>query len=111
MERCGTRMTWTRSRVIIAVGLLGMVGVICFELYQSAVAERSMSALLLGDLSVEIVKFETEYQQRRVVCTDTNSLEYLKRALSRPAPKGAVTGGISYRGYFKFRSGGIFGTY
>jgi hypothetical protein len=70
-----------------------------------------MSALLSGDTSVEIVRFETEYQQRRVVCTDTDLLEHLKRALVRPAPRGAVAGGLSYVGYFKFRSGGTFRTY
>lgn len=65
-----------------------------------------MMALLNGEATPNIVSFEATGQQRKVVCTDSEVLSYLKEIILRHPPITSGAGCYVYEGYFKFEGGG-----
>lgn len=70
-----------------------------------------MIALLNGDSTQNIISFETQYQQRRLKCTDKEVLKYFKEILSKPSENPGPNSAVSYMGYFTFEGGVVFKTY
>jgi hypothetical protein len=85
-----------------------IVALIGYRLHDLNSGERKMLALLSGDTSVDIISWTTKCQQRRLQCTDTDVLMYLKEAMMKHPPQIAGVGRYSYKGCFKFKGGGTF---
>jgi len=79
--------------------------------YRRLAGEHKLVALLNGDQTVDIVSFETKYQQRRLLCTDREALAYLKEMFLKHPMEMTNVGGFSYYGYITFTGGGYYGAY
>ena len=97
---------------IAGFALAGLFVAIYAYNYNNKIAEQKMLSLLNGNPTEAIVSFETKYQQRRLICTDSEVLSYFKEIiLKHPSEMTNVGGAMSYKGYFKFRSGNTFDCY
>jgi hypothetical protein len=96
-----------------SVWVLAVVSVLLIAayFYSHQVGERKLVGLLNGDQTVDILSFETKYQQRRLVCTDRAVLGYLKEMLLKHPKDMTNAGGFSYYGYITFADGGTFDGY
>ena len=70
----------------------------------------ALDQLLNGDEQIHIVQLRIEYQQRRIICTNAQSLRYIEaqmrvRSLKQP------NGGPSYLSNFWFSNGGFQSVY
>jgi hypothetical protein len=98
-----------KKLTIASVAFFGLlVALISYHVRDFYSGERKMLALLNGDANVDIVSLTTRYQQRRLQCTDTDVLAYLKGAMMKHPPETAGAGGYTYEGCFKFKGGGTF---
>ena len=95
------------------MGVLAIVlgSLLAANFYSHQVGERKLVALLNGDQTLDILSFETKYQQRRVICTDRDVLGYLKKMLLKHPREMHPSRGFSYYGYITFARGGKFGGY
>ncbi len=85
-----------------------LLSIILWQVHDVRSGGRKMLALLNGDASIDIVRFTTRYQQRRLECSDPDFLQYLKRAMMKHAPQYKGIGGFTYEGSFEFGGGGRF---
>jgi hypothetical protein len=101
------------NKIVLAVGIL-VIAFVAFTrfriIHEFKIGERKLLAALNGDQMVKISRFETEGQQRRVRCTDTQVLDYLMQMLQKHPDFMTNVGGYSYRGRFNFTGGGSFDT-
>jgi hypothetical protein len=84
---------------------------IAAHFYGHQAGERKLVALLNGDDTVNILRIETKYQQRRLICTDKDVLRYIKAMLLNHPKQMTNAGGFSYYGYITFTGGGRFDGY
>jgi hypothetical protein len=95
-----------KKLILAAVIFFGLL--IAFTFYIHWLGEKKMVALLDGNQSINITRLEINFQQRRLFCTDTDVLRYLKEILAKHPRGMSNTGGGSYEGIFTFANGGQF---
>ncbi len=78
---------------------------------RSTAGERKLVALLNGDPMVRLVSFETECQQRRLICRDQEALAYLEEMLMKNHQAIPTTGGGTYYAHFGFSGGESYATW
>ncbi len=93
-----------RRFVLIAVAVI-----LSGYVFAGCITERrgvaKTEALLRGDDTVQLAAFAVEYQQRRVHCSDPESLRYLERCIREHAPT-TFDDRITYRVSLRFAGGG-----
>jgi hypothetical protein len=85
--------------------LLPVAGFIASRIADRARARHQVQALLGGDVAVQVERFQIDYQQRRVVCSDPVALRYLEDRLRRNDPV-RFKSGTNYRLRLWFAGGG-----
>jgi hypothetical protein len=96
----------------LCVAVLGFLFVVGFYfIYDDHAGQQKMIALLNGDDKITITSFATKYQQRRLICSDRQILDYIQEAIRKHPAIMTNVGNFSYYGYFKFKSGGTFSGY
>ena len=84
---------------------LVFVAFIAFSVSYERRTDADLNALLLGRNDVRLTGLMIESQQRRVVCTDHEVLDYLASSLGNSHDDWGVGGGVSYRFSFQLSTG------
>jgi hypothetical protein len=94
---------------VAGIGLFVLLlSAILWQVHDVQSGSRKMLALLNGDASIDIVRFTTRHQQRRLECSDPDFLQYLKGAMMKHPPERIRVGDFTYEGTFEFNGGGRF---
>jgi hypothetical protein len=89
-----------------------LLGYGVMQLIEERRGEQKTFALLAGDPSVRFERFQIDYQQRRVICTDPEVLRYLEERFRRH-DRHRLELGTTYQLAIDYQGGGhhAFGTY
>jgi hypothetical protein len=100
IRRLMVRMFFSGLRMLVGLGVFWLL----LAWWSERQGVKKTEALLQGDESVRLDSFEVEYQQRRVRCTDPESLRYLERCFRENSPT-RFDDRITYEVFLQFADG------